>query len=277
MQGRNAALIRRYLPDYRSPKVQYQAVLDELVDAETEWLDIGCGKRVCVDDALNQGLPRRARRVVGVDLDPALAQHSSIRNVLRCDASALPFRDGAFNLVTSSFVLEHLERPAEVFREIARVCRPGGRFVMVTPNIFNYGMIVAALTPYRFHLWFKKISYYFARGDWTEHEEDMFPTFYRANSMGKLRQLAAQADFRMDRLEPVALAHSFGFIKPLYVASLLFERLIDRPGLQYLKADLLGVFVRSRSQPVLVRAERPTGAESATAAVVTSSLGAPEA
>lgn len=245
MHGRNASLIGRYFPAYRSPKVRYQAVLDGLVNEQTVWLDLGCGKRICSDDALNEGLPRRAKFVVGVDLDPGLAQHSSIGNLLRCDAAALPFRDGAFNLVTSSFVLEHLERPGEVFREIARVCRPGARFVVFTPNLFNYGMLVAALTPYRFHLWFKKVSYYFARGDWTEHEEDMFPTFYRANSLGKLRQLMQQAAFRVERLERVAMAHSFGFVKPLYIASLLFERLIDRRHLDVLKADILGVFVRS--------------------------------
>jgi len=245
MHGRNASLIERYFPAYRSPKARYQAVLDGLVVRDTVWLDLGCGKRICSDEDLNQGLPRRARFVVGVDLDPGLGQHSSIGNLLRCDASALPFRDGAFTLVTSSFVLEHLERPNEVFKEIARVCRPGARFVVCTPNLFNYGMLVAAMTPYRFHLWFKKVSYYLARGEWTEHDEDMFPTFYRANSVGRLRQLVQQAAFRVERLERVAMAHSFGFVKPLYIASLLFERLIDRGALEVLKADILGVFVRS--------------------------------
>jgi ubiquinone/menaquinone biosynthesis C-methylase UbiE len=245
MHGRNASLIGRYFPGYRSPKARYQAALDGLVDGKSVWLDLGCGKRICSDDALNEGLPRRAQFVVGVDLDPALSKHSSIDNLLRCDASALPFRDGAFTLVTSSFVLEHLEKPSEVFKEIARVCRPGARFVVFTPNLFNYGMLVAAVTPYRFHLWFKKVSYYLARGDWTEHEEDMFPTFYRANSVGKLRQLVQKTAFRVERLERVAMAHSFGFVKPLYIASLLFERLIDRRRLEALKADILGVFVRS--------------------------------
>jgi SAM-dependent methyltransferase len=238
-------LIDRYHPSYRSPKLRYQTLLDELVDAKTVWLELGCGKRVCADDALNTGLPQRARFVVGVDLDPALGGHSSIRNLLRCDASALPFKDGVFTLVTSSFVVEHLERPDAVFAEIARICRPGGRLVVVTPNLLNYGMLVAAATPYRFHLWWKKLSYFFARGEWVDHEEDMFPTFYRANSVSRLRRLVCDARFRVERLERLALAHSFGFIKPLYIASLLFERLIDRRRLEVLKADILGVFVRA--------------------------------
>jgi SAM-dependent methyltransferase len=244
MHGRNSALIRRYFPRYRSPKVTYQSVLDSLVDAKTVWLELGCGKRICMDDGLNQALPERARFAVGVDLDPYLTKHSSIRNLVRCDASALPFRDGVFSLVTSSFVVEHLEKPDVAFAEIARVCAPDARLVVFTPNLFNYGMLVAAATPYRFHLWYKKVSYFLARREWTDHDEDMFPTFYRANSVGRLRRLSAAAAFRVERLERVALAHSFGFVKPLYIGSLLFERFIDRPGLEALKADILAVFRR---------------------------------
>jgi SAM-dependent methyltransferase len=245
MHGRNAALIQRYFPQYRSPKLRYQAVVDELAKDDTVWLELGCGKRICMDDGLNAELPRRVRFVVGADLDPGLAQHESIRSLVRCDASALPFRDGTFTLVTSSFVAEHRGRPEVVLRENARVSRPGGRLIVITPNLFNYGMVVAALTPYQFHLWYKKVAYYFARGEWVDHDEDLFPTFYRANTTGKLRRLASATGFRVDRLEHVSLAHSFGFIRPFYVASLLFERLIDRRWLRNLKADILGVFVRT--------------------------------
>src|SRR5262245_6858086 len=47
MKGRNAALIERYHPSYRSPKLRYQSLLDQLVDSNTVWLELGCGKRVC--------------------------------------------------------------------------------------------------------------------------------------------------------------------------------------------------------------------------------------
>ena len=74
MHGRNTTLIQRYFPSYRSPKQRYQAVVDELVKPDTVWLELGCGKRICADDKLNQGLPQRARFVVGVDLDPTVGQ-----------------------------------------------------------------------------------------------------------------------------------------------------------------------------------------------------------
>ncbi len=255
MRGRNEAMIRRYFPKYRSPKLRYQKVLDQQVKPDAVWIELGCGRRICADDRLNRELPRRARFVVGVDLDAGLAGHSSIRNLVRCDAAKLPFRSGVFTLATSSMVVEHLERPGEVFAEIARVCRPGARFVVFTPNLLNYGMLLAALTPYRFHLWYKRITYYFARGEWCDHEEDMFPTWYRANTVGRLRRLVRQAAFSVERLDRISMTHSFGFIRPLYACSLLFERLIDRRWLHVLKADILGVFVRAEPsvEPAITR------------------------
>ncbi|MDE5622282.1 MAG: class I SAM-dependent methyltransferase, partial [Alistipes sp.] len=46
----------------------------------------------------------------------------------------LPFDDGSFDCVISFQVIEHIERDAEFVREIHRVLRPGGRFVVTTPN-----------------------------------------------------------------------------------------------------------------------------------------------
>lgn len=50
-----------------------------------------------------------------------------------CDAHCLPFADGEFTGVFCLDVLHHLRSPLECFREIARVLRPGGRFVLIEP------------------------------------------------------------------------------------------------------------------------------------------------
>jgi len=50
------------------------------------------------------------------------------------DGQRLPFCAGAFDAVFSINVLEHVPEPAAVLRESARVLRPGGLFLAVTPN-----------------------------------------------------------------------------------------------------------------------------------------------
>jgi SAM-dependent methyltransferase len=48
-----------------------------------------------------------------------------------------PFPDGAFDGVHLQEVIEHLENPAHVVRECARLLRPDGILVLSTPNILN--------------------------------------------------------------------------------------------------------------------------------------------
>lgn len=46
----------------------------------------------------------------------------------------LDFPDGSFDCVISFQVIEHIRRDGDFVCEIARVLRPGGRFIVTTPN-----------------------------------------------------------------------------------------------------------------------------------------------
>ena len=46
----------------------------------------------------------------------------------------LPFADGSFDFVISFQVIEHIRRDMDFVREVHRVLRPGGQFIVTTPN-----------------------------------------------------------------------------------------------------------------------------------------------
>ena len=99
--------------------------------AGTQVLEVGCGP-----GHLSTRLARRGLAVTGVDLDPAMVE-SATENAKRSsdagrapsfvvgDAALLPFPDGSFDLVVSTFSLHHWSDPAKGLAEIGRVVRPG--------------------------------------------------------------------------------------------------------------------------------------------------------
>ena len=58
-------------------------------------------------------------------------------DVADLNTQPLPYADRSFDLVTCTEVIEHLEDFRAAIREVARVLRPGGVFVVSTPNVLN--------------------------------------------------------------------------------------------------------------------------------------------
>jgi SAM-dependent methyltransferase len=87
-------------------------------------LDLGCG-----EGRVGRALIALGHRVVGVDSSPAMvALAAESQQAVLADASALPFGDGAFDLVTAFMSLMDMDAPDEAIQEAGRVLETGGRF-----------------------------------------------------------------------------------------------------------------------------------------------------
>jgi SAM-dependent methyltransferase len=154
------------------------------------------------------------------------------------DGSRLPFRDGTFNLVFADNVLEHLDQPELVFTEVARVLKPGGRFLIKTPNAWHYVTVLARLTPHRFHRWINRM-----RG---RHDADTFPTRYLANTRTALGALAANAGLHVASVVAVESRPEYARINPvLYVLGRVYERVVNSADWgELFRVVLLGEFAK---------------------------------
>jgi len=98
-------------------------------------LDVGCG-----GGFLSNALARGGHAVTGVDASSTslavAARHDSTRSVryVLGDARRLPFADASFEVVCAMDFLEHIDEPAAVIAEVARVLAPGGLFFFHTFN-----------------------------------------------------------------------------------------------------------------------------------------------
>jgi len=98
-------------------------------------LDLACGPGL-----MTWEFAAIARHVTGIDLAPAMIararvlQESQDRTNVSWvvgDVLPLPFVDASFSLVFTRYSVHHFLEPGAVFAEMARVCSPGGRVVVV--------------------------------------------------------------------------------------------------------------------------------------------------
>jgi SAM-dependent methyltransferase len=227
-------LMKRFYPVELHPFRMFGSVASSFASGGYVVVDAGAGKESEVGALLRS----KGARVVGFDLamrgDPRI-------DYGRADLAALPLRDGSIDLVISRSVLEHLPEPIIVWREIARVLKPGGYFVALTPNAFDYVSVAARLIPHRFH---SRIARSFdPRG-----ESDFFPTFYRSNSVRDVRAFACSAGFSavsVERLTQYPAALTFHWMA--FLAGMAYERLTRLAPLAFLRPWLL--IVARKRQP----------------------------
>jgi SAM-dependent methyltransferase len=84
-------------------------------------------RRTAIQDQLNLGLTNEM--VAGT-----LARRSNIDGIVFDDMTQSRIEDASFDYVLAVEVLEHVERDRDFVRNIHRVLRPGGVFLMTTPN-----------------------------------------------------------------------------------------------------------------------------------------------
>ena len=122
---------------FAPPVALWRAIELRVLAAETfprPVLDLGCG------DGLIAQVLFAGEAPVEAGFDPWLSQvrkapaSGAYRYVQLARGDAMPYPDASFGTVFSNSVLEHIPNLDPVLREVARVLKPGGRFLATVPS-----------------------------------------------------------------------------------------------------------------------------------------------
>lgn len=128
-------------PEYEE---QILPLIESRIGAATSVLEVGTGEGQVLRRVAS-AISETQRFLVGVDPSENQITVARARSTgefyLRSDAASLPFSDASFDMVVACLVFEHILEADAAIAEVARVLRPGGRFLFLlnhpllqTPN-----------------------------------------------------------------------------------------------------------------------------------------------
>jgi SAM-dependent methyltransferase len=222
-------LRQKYFGHLEHPYRAFEREVERYLSPEYTLLDAGCGRSAPV----LQKYRHKAKRLIGVDMVEFGAAIDGVE-LLNGDIGDVSLPEGSIDLVMSRSVMEHVENPVAVYSEISRVLKPGGHFVFLTANFWDYASLIAWLVPNRFHPWI--VTRVEGR-----KEEDVFPIRYRTNTFRAIRKYAHQTGFEIASFQYLGQYPCyFMFNGALFFLATGYEKLINRwEALAFLRGWLL--------------------------------------
>ena len=129
-----------------------------------ERMKIRAGDRVLevgIGTGINVSLYPRTCHVTGIDLSAKMLERAHERvakegltnvELLEMDATKLKFDDNSFDVVYAPYVISVVPDPVAVVREMSRVCRPGGKIIILNhfrstnPVMATFERVISPLT-----------------------------------------------------------------------------------------------------------------------------------
>jgi SAM-dependent methyltransferase len=222
-------LREKYYRDEVHPYRRFERAVSELLRPDQILVDAGCGRTAPV----LQRFRGKARQLIGIDLvsfDPSISGIT----LLNRDLTRTNLRDESVDVIMSRSVMEHITDPISTYSEMNRILRPGGHFVFLTANLWDYAAIIAKLVPNRYHP--RIVAMVEGR-----EEKDVFPVHYRTNTRRAIARFADQTGFEIVSLEYLGqYPNYFLFNGLLFLIATGYEKFVDkiRP-LHFLKGWIL--------------------------------------
>lgn len=188
-------------------------------------LEVGCGWGAYAEDPVTLRRELRifqgkGKKVIGIDVDQSAKENPFIDEFLLIeDSGRWPLEAESVDVVVCDNVLEHVEDPELFFSECQRVVKREGYLCIRTTNALSYIGLFSKLVPNQLH------ARVLSKVQERRKEEDVYPTFYRCNTIRKVNGMLKEYGFASYVYAHEAEPSYFSFSRFFYRLGVVYQRL----------------------------------------------------
>lgn len=220
----------RALIDYVGEIIKYQPSSD----TPPVIINLGAGKSTVIESYLQErGLYFISDRL---DVEDCTKKAPYIRNCFQASLSDMKMvASNEYQLAFSNYVLEHVPDLEASVKEIKRILKSGGSYIVSTPNPATPEFLFSRITPLAVHQ--------LIRGSKEEHRA--FETVYAYNSIPQLISMFEQHGFTLKKSVYFPATFTYLYRFPiLRTLSTWYDAVIKALGFKWLLGNVCLVFVK---------------------------------
>lgn len=224
-------LYKKLNPKWQDSVAIYRNLILDSINKDSVVLEAGCGFSDSYRDIYS-----KAKQVIGVDINKKFLElNRSLDIKIQSNLENIPqVKSNSVDLIISSWVFEHLERPDRVFAEFSRVLKHGGKVIFLTPNKLNYVVILNRIIP-------NFLRKFFVGKMAKNLVTDPMKTFYKVNSVAGIKKYAKRNGLKLEGVilngDPTYIAINRLF----FYKGVLIEKFHNIPFLRGFRTHLIGV------------------------------------
>ena len=224
--------------NWKDGTTEYHGLLRRHIHSSHRILELGSGP----NNRTTKLLRELGQSVTGLDIDPRILNNENLDEKFVYEGKEFPasVKSVKFDIVTCDYVMEHVEFPKTMMKEIFSCLKVDGLFIFRTPNKYHYVSIISAFSPHWFHL----LVANFARRN-SESHVDPYPTFYRFNSYLKIKKVINDEGFIFKECQFIEKEPSYlKFNILFFFLGMGYERTVNRFSLMRQLRSNLFVVIR---------------------------------
>jgi SAM-dependent methyltransferase len=151
------------------------------------------------------------------------------------DLECIPLKNECVDVFLTNFVVEHLNRPEDFFREVNRVMKTNGILIIWTPNVNSVSGLVMRLLPISL---IKNLKKNFMGAE-------SHPTYYLSNSPTKLDLMLNEVGLEKVKLQMIDGVFYFSELRIVRWLHSTLIKITDREGFDRFKDIIFAIYLKS--------------------------------